>query len=573
LRHPRGLTIVSRRSFRALPAAPTALAARGAPAVCGALGEYDRDRVERAAAAFEAELRPVHEDGRSILLLDREPLRWRGRRQHGLGWIEGGLWDPARKPGDWREAARAGACGLAIEGRRRLLHSSVNGIAPLYWIEAGAATYFASRIDPLVRACPHPLSLDWDAWAATISLRFPLGERTPFAEIRRLPVFSALRKRLGRPQRLVPTWPWAEVEPGRSREEAAEAIVAGLREALAPLDRDALCPLSGGRDSRLVTCALAAAGRAAAALTVGDDEGDTYEEDLAEAVAARLGIPHERLGAPEEAYPADWEERALRVEHQFVDHAWLVPLARRVEGSELAVGDGFAIDTLFERDSVFYRPDTLEGGDPRRASLAMFDSMRQFGAAHLALAEPFREPLVARAREQFLAAARPFEGHPSQATLSLYSTRSVRGTSRYASGLLGRGAQVLAPGAHDAVATGALSVALREKAGDRLYPAVFERLDPEAGRLPSTKDTPRQPPRLPRRWRSRPALAHHRELLAEGPLAPHLSPELRGWLAAPEGIELSGDLRLGMEAVSLLHSWWARYRGQLREADPADLLT
>jgi len=545
------------------------LASAGAPAVCGALGSFDPNRVERIAAAFGMPLGLSHADERSILMLDRRPLQWSGRHQHGLGWIEGSLWRSGAS--DWHEAACRGACGLVLDGRRRFLHTGVNGIAPVYWIDSGNATYFASRIDPLVRACPEPLTIDWDAWVSTIVFRFPIGESTPFAEIRRLPPFSTLHRRFGRSQRRSPSWPWAEVEPRLSLEESAEAVVAGLREAFELLDRDVICPLSGGRDSRMVGSALAAAGRASIALTVSDDEGDDYEEGLAASVAASLGIPHERLSASAEAYPADWEERAARVEHQFVDHAWLVPLARRIDGVDLAVGDGFAIDTLFERDSMFYTAET-QVGDPRRASLAMFDSMRRFGAAHRALAEPFHSPLVSRARELFLAATEPLQGHPSQATLSLYSTRTVRGISRYPSGLLGRHAQVLAPGAHDAVAGGALSVRLAEKAGDRLYPAVFDRLNPEVGRLPSTKDTPRHPPHLPRRWRSQAALDHHSQLLADGPLAPHLSDELKDWLDAPSGVELSADLRLGMEAVSLFHSWWRSYREDLKEIDAADVL-
>ena len=77
-------------------------------------------------------------------------------------------------------------------------------------------------------------------------------------------------------------------------------MVAGLREAVAPLDRDALCPLSGGRDSRIVTCLLAETGRATTALSASDDEGDDYEESLAAPVATRLGIPHERVASPAE---------------------------------------------------------------------------------------------------------------------------------------------------------------------------------------------------------------------------------------------------------------------------------
>jgi len=58
---------------------------------CGALGRYDRGRIEAIAAALDLD-RPVavvHEDRQSILALDREPLRW-GRRPmpRGLGWSE-----------------------------------------------------------------------------------------------------------------------------------------------------------------------------------------------------------------------------------------------------------------------------------------------------------------------------------------------------------------------------------------------------------------------------------------------------------------------------------------------------
>ena len=78
-------------------------------------------------------MRVVHEDERSILLLDREPIRWRGAEASGLAWIEGDRWRDG--PASWEEASIRGACGLAIEGRRRFVHSSVSGLARLYWLE------------------------------------------------------------------------------------------------------------------------------------------------------------------------------------------------------------------------------------------------------------------------------------------------------------------------------------------------------------------------------------------------------------------------------------------------------
>ncbi|MEX2106798.1 MAG: hypothetical protein WD810_07855 [Solirubrobacterales bacterium] len=542
-----------------------------APVVCGAIGSFDPERMRRLAGLLGDAPRTVHEDDSSILMLDREPIEWNGRRQRGLGWIEGEIWRARPDVVDWRGAARCGATGLVLEGRRRFLHSAVNGLAPLYWIEDRGTTYFSSRIDPLVRSSPDLLSIDWDAWAAIIALRYPLGDRTPFAEVRRLPPFSTLRRRLGAARPRAHTSPWEQIEPGAGLAGAADAAVEGLREALSPIGRSVICPLSGGRDSRMLFSALAAEGRVERAVTVSDDEGETIEEDLAAAVAAAFGVTHERLSGSPASYPQDWHERAMRVEYQFVDHAWLVPVARRVEGLRTPVPDGFAIDVFVQSERHFNPPGALEHRRREGASLTLFEALRRYGLAHRALADDLHDPVVSRAREQFLAATRRFRGHPSQNLLSTYATRSVRGVATYPTGLLGREARVLTPGASDAVVSAALSATQLEKDGGALYRAIFERLDPMAGRLPSTTDTPRSGPRLERRWRSQPALDAHRRLLAEGPLAEHLSPQLRAWLAAPDGVELSGDLRLGMEAVSLLHAWWRRYRDCLREVDASEL--
>ena len=66
-------------------------------------------------------------------------------------------------------------------------------------------------------------------------------------------------------------------------------------------------------------------------------------------------------------------------------------------------------------------------------------------------------------------------------------------------------------------------------------------------------------------------MAAYRELLADGPLAAHLAPELRAWLEAPSRGELDGHLRLGLEGVGLLHAWCRRYRDRIGELDPAGL--
>jgi hypothetical protein len=545
----------------------------GASLACGALGNYERDRVHRIAELLGCEGAFEHEDDSSALILDREPLRWGGDRQHGFGWIEADARQPSTALTDWQTASGAGVCGLALDDRRRLLHSAVNGLAPLYWLEQEGAVYFASRIDPLARTSPSRLSIDWDAWAAIIALRYPLGTRTPFAEIRRLPPSSTLRHRSGWGRAKVERqrWPWTEVEPDRTVAAGTEAMVAALEETLAPLPGGIVCPLSGGRDSRMLFMPLARDGRVAAAATVPDDEGDTHEEDLAQPVAAAFGVPQERLRGAVDGYPAEWEERARRVEYEFVDHAWMVPLARRLAGTTAPVPDGFAIDAFGSAGRHFYSPETLDTGDPRAAMRALFETVRRYGHAHLALEQSYQAPLVERAREQFLAGARHFDGHPNQALLAFYSSRSLRGVSTYSTKLLGDRSWVVTPGATDPFARAALSIPAQAKTKGVIYRAIFEILDPTLAALPSTADVPRKDPHLPQRWCSPTGLELHRRSLRDGPLAPHLSTELLAWIAGPTGAEPDRHLRLGIEAVSLLHAWWRRYRDCLREVDPTAL--
>ena len=544
----------------------------GAPIVLGAIGRFDRERILETVARLNLPLRPAYEDARAFLMLDREPIRWQGVREHGLAWTQGVLWRGAAT--DWKQASRLGACGLVLRGKQHLIHSGISGLAPVYWAERDRATYFSSRLGLLVAALPGRLSIDWDAWASILIMRYPLGERTPFAEIRRLGPFSAARRRLGGTRIERPASPWVALEPSLDLDTGADAMVAALEEVVSPLEGPVVCPLSGGNDSRMLACLLAGRrGLPVTALTVSDDEGGRFEEDLAASVAERLDCPHEQLRGCPGDYPDDWRLRAERVEYQFVDHAWLVPLARRIASARAPVPDGYALDSFLLAGSRFLSPAVMNAPGARAASEALFDSARQFGHAQLALTPKFHTPLIARARAQFLEAAAPFEGHPSQALLALYMTRSVRGVSTYPAGLLGHGAQVIAPGSDDRVATVALSMTPRAKYGGRAYTAIYERLAPEVGRLPSTGDSIRQPAHLPVRWRSQPAIHAYRHRLDDGPLAAHVAPELRSWIESPAPGPLNAHLRLGLEGITLFHEWCDRYRDRLEDFSVADLLS
>lgn len=542
------------------------------PLACGALGRYDRARVEQMASLLGGGLRVEHEDRDSMLMLDRPALRWHGPSEQGIGWIEGGAWRGGAT--DWKQAARLGACGLVLAGRRRLVHSPVSGLASVFWLDGDGATYFASRLDPLVRSSPAALSVDWDAWASIFAVRFALGDRTPFAEIRRLGPHAALRRRFGRGRVESPSWPWAEIEPHLDIETGTEATVAALREALAPLEGEVLCPLSGGYDSRALISVLAGSGRAQpVAITVNDDEGAEFEEGFASPVAAELGVRHELLRAPVEDYWTEWEERTRRVEHRFVDHPWLMPLAHRVGGATAPVPDGYALDTFLLTGARFHTPDVLDTSDPRASNRALFDSLRRYGHGQEGLDERFQSAIVDNARAQHEAVVKPFAGHPSQPLLALYATRTVGGVSTNPSALLGVDAPVVVPGAQDAVVSPILAVSPEAKKYRRMLTALQRQLLPRLADLPSTNDVPRPAQRtLPRRWCSQVAIEGHRRLTADGPLAEYVSPHLKAWFEDPSRGELTPHARAGMEVVSFFHDWWRRYGDTVKDSDAKALL-
>ena len=159
------------------------------PLACGALGRYDPALVAEIGRRLAGEMSAVHEDGSSVLLMDRPAIRWRARRTQGFAWSEG---RPAKRSiASWKDAAcELAACGLVAHGERRRVHSSVSGVAPIYYIEHEGAWYSASRIDPLVQALPRRYTIDWRAWASIFYLRLPIGG-APLEEVKRLRPFGA----------------------------------------------------------------------------------------------------------------------------------------------------------------------------------------------------------------------------------------------------------------------------------------------------------------------------------------------------------------------------------------------
>jgi hypothetical protein len=553
--------------------------ARRLPLVCGALGHYDRDRVVAVARELAPELEVVHEDAGSILLCNRRPpIGWQEGRRHGLCWSEQSLTVGEGTIRSWQDAATvAAACGLVVDGRRRYVHSSVSGVGSLYYLAGRDAVYFATSIDALAMASEEPLSVDWEAWSSILATGNPINERTPFAEVRRLPPYSLLDWRRGRPRVREERWPWAEVEADLSVEDGAALALARMREAITRIGEGrVVCPLSGGWDSRLLLRLLVETRHAdLRSYTTNGEIGTDRDERFAAVVAAAFGVPNEVVPGVVERF---WEEAHmgwLGTDYQLVGHPWRYPIITRLRGRPVTMVDGLALDTLAQPGERFVTGAVLRARTAHEAARALWQQLKRRNRRRgvSALAPPLASAFKARARRQLFAATERFAGHPALGLLTVYRVRTVTGISLATTGVFGAEFDVVTPFSDDPVVRAVLRVPPAEKFESRLYHELFVALDPLLDRLPSTNDPLEMHPftRTPQRREAPANAAGFQTLLLDTPLAPFLRAKTLRVLGRPDRGR-PPKIPLNFLGPSVFGAWYARYRDRLREVDPRDAL-
>ena len=255
-------------------------------------------RFWRSLAGLDGESTIVHEDRGSMLVVDREPIRWEGGSQRGLAWSERVEMFSGAGIGDWRDAACAGAaCGLVVEGRRSYVHSIVAGVAPVYYMEHDGAVYFATTIDAL--------ALPVRAGSRSIGRRRPRSFRSPIhlgSERRSLRLGGCHGSRCcafaGGKRTSMRGLAMAEVEPRLD-------VGAGAPTSSRPCARRSrACPLarSHARSAAASTPALPRTpGRNrrddVSALTADPETGTDREIRIAARVAETVGVPHHAVQA------------------------------------------------------------------------------------------------------------------------------------------------------------------------------------------------------------------------------------------------------------------------------------
>lgn len=525
------------------------------PFVCGAIGQWDERTLARLVRNAPVSVAPIVKDGRLALFSSGETLRWGSATSAGYCW---GALAQGSVPSDWADASeRWMATGAAIGQSGIAVHADALGFQDLYYRRMGDAVYFAVRIDPLVDLDDTRLHVDWGAWASMLAVTSPVGDATPFVEIRRLRAATAWVSRGGKLalESFEPSWLAVDPDPRSS----AEAIVDLIESTILP-GRSARITLSGGWDSRLLAILAKRRRSMVTAFTTSHDDGYELDLEFARPVAAALGMEHQEVVPDDEAWVRNYAVVRRRTEFQTVHHTWFMPLYRQLHHGRAPVLDGLAGDVLFK--NLFVTQELVAERDPGRLWQGMWSSLGGASLADEDLLRPaVREALTALSQEAFKDATSTTADHPAAATLGILGTRTARAIASSPLLLLSPEATVELPFVDAHVVASALRVPLDAKVDGQFYQRMLEAADREIAALPSTNTVKPSGRRSPRRLMlpsSLNALTSHirasefvRDLLEPG--------TLDGVLDTP----ISNRRYRSLTWASILGHWLSQYESSL----------
>lgn len=226
-------------------------------------------------------------------------------------------------------------CYYDLTAHRLVLATDKLGIRPLYYCRTPAHLYFANSLRVLEFVGNVPKRLDMQGLAEMLAFKYPLGPRTPYADIGILESAGILSCD-GRAVYIGQYFRWDSLQPLSMREEEILDTAYDLfRDAVAKryeVGKTALSLLSGGLDSRCIVMMLNQLGADFRTLTF---EHGCVDEELAKRFAKKAGIDQvlvAGLGQGE----MEWASRIKDV--KWADEMPTEPLVFSGDGGSVGVG-------------------------------------------------------------------------------------------------------------------------------------------------------------------------------------------------------------------------------------------
>jgi hypothetical protein len=534
------------------------IAFSSSPFICGAIGEWTDDALHQLLAAAPGDLTALP-FGPHIRFYSSSTAQVK-RSTSGYSWAAAA--DNGRS--DLLSAT------VRWDGSRASVQTDAFGLHEIYYRRIGAAVFFSSRIAPLLAIDGGLVAPDWEAWADILAFGYPIGDKTPFLEVKRMSAGTSWRTRDGAVLELQTT-PWQLIPSGPPA--PAQSIAALVTRNIPRFSwRRPNVLLSGGWDSRLLAGLMRSKSLLRpTAWTTSPDDGRDHDIALSRPVAEGLKLAHRVHTPGDEAYTEHATATRRRVQYQTNMHTWLSPLAELLRHEHGPLLDGLAGDVLLK--SLFVSSE-VGATRERTKRMALVRDRLSTSLDNEAVFRPEVAEFVRGAtRAGFERATEYLPEMPGDATLAVLLTRTMRGIAPSPLWIFGPESDVRLPFMDPAVIEAALTVPIDTKSGGDYYRQVLSEACPRVASLPSTNDPlPKMPP-APRRQASQRALASMARSIRDsdaalGLLTPRMAQAV---LEGDEDLlrlgQFNAPLRM-LQIASLLAEWQEDFSAVLDTARP-----
>jgi hypothetical protein len=537
---------------------------RSRPFLCGAIGVWAEDAMRSVMQSSPPGLTRLHASPDAVVFATDPGMVRQSSKS--ISWELTGLRPTA---GDELRA------GVTLVSDGACLYTDSLGFTEVYYRRVGDAVFFASRIAPLLAIGGGRMDTDWQAWADIVALGYPVDDRTPFLQIRRMTAGMRWRTRRGSgPVQQMDTPFWAASERGAN---VAPSDMASMVAQRIPrfLRRRPVVLLSGGWDSRMLAGLVSDRSLLRPnAWTTSPDDG--WDEDivLAGPVASSLRMKHHVEVPNEDAFHGHATATRRRVQYQTWMHTWLSPLARRLEAVGAPIIDGIAGDVLLKNLFVGAETASITNRTERmRSAWASLSAGAGLGNDNVFTPE-LRSFVTETSWANFRQATDHIPDESYDATVAVLLTRTVRGVGSSPLWVFGPENDVCLPFLDPAVISASLTVPIADKAGGAYYRQVLAVAAAQAASLPSTNDGLPKPERGPQRQSSPASLRWMADLIASSDDALGLLNDRTRKAVLGDSAELvrisaySTSLRM-LQIASMFAEWQRDYRDVLNDVGNA----
>jgi asparagine synthase (glutamine-hydrolysing) len=377
------------------------------------------------------------------------------------------------------------------EKDKLILVNDKYGMRPIYYYKDSHKFVFASEIKAIIKVGILDKGVNWEAWNEIFTFGYPLGNKTPFKQILKMPKGSVIECNAGR-MKLKEYWDYENISVNVSGSEeelvkkGAELFKKAIKKQAEGLKKGQIL-LSGGYDSR---------GLASGLKKFSDIDFETFTSNLHETgekdivfakfLADKLNLKNTSVLENEDIYKNYFLDTVYKLDCISYEHQWVTPLVKKLKRGVLNF-DGLAGDVLIKNARPLPYDETEKNYSIKKSVSLIYNKM---AVGSKRIGKFFRDGLIDQEFSLKESIAKEFlniRNKEYNFFVFLINNRTRNSTCLLPNNLISRKTLSLLPFLDDELVKFFLSIPPHVKDGDFYY-KILKHNFPKIMEVPSTND-------------------------------------------------------------------------------------